>query len=247
MSPQDIEERPMSEAGRIMNVYLEPKAAFADIAARPRPWVPLVLLIVFSVAYLSVFSSRVGWGRVMEQQMERNPQIQNMSAEQRAKAQEGIAKASSVMGYVVPVSPIVTIPLFTLVVAGVFVVVFRVMMGADLTFKQLFAITAYAWLPDLIYQAAATAVVLLKNPDEFNMENPLAFNVGAYLDPQATSKAVMSIASSIDLFSFWKIGLLAVGIAVAARKISFTTALIGVTIPWAVWVVAKTGLAVLRG
>lgn len=247
MSPQDVEERPMSEAGRIMNVFVEPKAAFADIAARPRPWVPLVLLIVFTVGYLSVFSSRVGWGRVMEQQMENNPQMQNMSAEQRAKAAEGIARASSVMGYVVPASPIVTIPLFTLVVAGVFLVVFRAMMGADLTFKQLFAITAYSWLPDLIYNAAAIAVLFLKSPDEFNMENPLAFNIGAFLDPQATSKAVMSVASSIDLFSFWKIGLLALGIAVAARKISLSTALVGVTIPWAVWVAAKAGLAMLRG
>ena len=237
----------MSEAGRLVNVFLEPTAAFADIAARPRPWVPLLLLIVFSIAYLSAFSSRVGWDRMMEQQMERNPQVQNMSAEQRAKAAEMNARIGSVMGYVLPASPIVTIPFYVLIVAGVMTLIFRVIMTADVSFKQLFGITAYAFLPDLLFSAAAIGVMFLKSPDEFNMENPLAFNIGAFLDPDSTSRAAMSFASSIDLFSFWKLALLALGIAVAARKISFRTALFGVTAPWLVWVVVKSGLAVLRG
>jgi hypothetical protein len=247
MTPQTEPERPMSEAGRILNVYLEPRAAFADIAARPRPWVPLALLIVFSVGFMLAFSSHVGWGTMMEQQMDRNPQMQNMSAEQRAKAAETTARMGAIMGYVIPVTPIFTIPLFTLAVAGVMAMVFRVMMTADVTFRQLFAITAYASLPDLLYMAASTTVLFLKEPEHFNLENPLAFNLGAWMDPETTSKAMVSIGSSIDLFSLWKIVLLALGIAVAARKISFGTALAGVTIPWVVWVIAKTGLSMLRG
>lgn len=247
MSPEPTPERRMGEAGRLVNVFLEPRTAFADIAARPRFWVPLVLLIIFAVGSLSTFSYHVGWGRVMEQQMERNPQVQNMSAEQRAKMEETQARMASVMGYLVPASPIVAVPFVILVISAVFALVFRVLLAADVSFRQLFAVTTYASLPDLIVSAATIAVVLLKNPDEFNLENPLAFNVGAYLDPDTTSKALMSIASSIDLFSFWKLGLLATGIAVAARKLSFSTALAGVTIPWLLWVLVKTGLAALRG
>ncbi len=48
MTPE-TETRPMSEAGRLTNVFMDPKAAFADIAARPRPWVPLIIFIVMNM------------------------------------------------------------------------------------------------------------------------------------------------------------------------------------------------------
>ena len=43
--PTDIAP-PMSEVSRITGVYLEPKTAFADIVARPRWYVPLILMVV---------------------------------------------------------------------------------------------------------------------------------------------------------------------------------------------------------
>jgi hypothetical protein len=247
MTPQPAERAPMGEFGRLTNVFLEPKAAFADIAERPRPWVPIVLLVVLSVAFTASFAQRVGWGRFMEQQAERTPQVQNMTAEQRARATETYAKMGGVMDKVMPALPVVMVPAMMLIVAGIFTLVFRTMMASDITFKQLFGITAYASLPDLLMSAAAIAVLFLKNPNEFNMENPVAFNLGAFLDPLTTGKAVMSLATSIDLFTFWKLALLAVGISVAARKMTFGKALAGVTIPWVIWVVCKTGLAALRG
>jgi hypothetical protein len=247
MTPQPDETRPMSEAGRMVNVFVDPKAAFADIAAWPRPWAPLVLLIVVSIGYMAAFSHRVGWAAYMEQQGERAAQSQNMTADQRAKAAEMYTKMGGWMDKFMPAVPVVTIPLYTVVVAGVLALVFRTLMSADVTFRQLFAISAYAWLPDVLMSAAATAVLFLKSPEEFNLENPVAFNAGAFLDPESTSKAVMSLASSIDLFSFWKLVLLAVGVSVAARRMTFGSALIGVCIPWVLWVAAKTGIAALRG
>lgn len=247
MSPEPSPDRRMGEAGRVINVFLDPRAAFPDIAARPRFWVPVVLLIIFSVAYLSTFSYYVGWDRVLQQQMESNPQLQNMSADQRARMEETQARMASVMNSVVPASPILIIPVTLLVVAGVFAFVFRVLLATDVTFRQLFAVTSYGFLPDLVMCLASIAVVLLKDPDQVNPENLLAFNIGAYLDPESTSKALLSIATSIDLFTFWKLGLLAMGIAVAARKLAFSTALAGVSIPWLIWVLLKTGLAALRG
>ena len=247
MTPEPAERQPMSEFGRISNVFFEPKAAFADIAARPRPWVALVLLAVVSIAYMVSFSQRVGWERFMEQQAEKNPQMLNLSADQRTRAMEMNAKIGGVMNKAMPALPLIMVPLMTLLVAGVFALVFRVLMGADVSFGQLFGITAYGSLPDVLFNAAAIAVLFLKNPEEFNFENPVAFNVGAFLDPQSTSKALMSLATSIDVFTFWKLALLAVGVSVAARRMSFGKALAGVSIPWLLWVVVKTGLAALRG
>jgi len=247
MSPQPTEPQVMGEFGRITNVFLEPKSAFADIAARPRPWVALALLAIMSMAYMGVFAQRVGWGRFMEQQLERSPQVGNMTADQRAKATEMYGKMGAVMDKAMVAAPILLVPLYALIIAGVFALIFRVMMAAEVSFRQLFAISSYGALPDIIFNAAAIAVLFLKNPDEFNFENPVAFNVGAFLDPQSTSKAVMSLASSIDVFTFWKLALMATGIAIAARRMTFGKALAGVGVPWVIWVVLKTGLAALRG
>lgn len=245
--PMQPERPAMSEAGRLSNVFLDPKPAFADIAERPKAWVPLLLLIAFSCAFMFAYTQRIGFERMFQQQMERNPQMQNLSAEQRARTAEMYAKIAAVMDKAGVIIPVITMPLYVLLVAGVMALIFNVFMGAQLAFKQLFAITAYGFLPGLLSSVAAIAVMLLKNPDDFSLENPVGFNIGAYLDPQTTSKAVMSIASSIDLFTFWTLVLLAIGVSVAARRISFGKALTGIGAPWVLWVLVKTGLAALRG
>ena len=67
-------------------------------------------------------------------------------------------------------------------------------------------------------------VLFLKDPEEFNLQNPLMFNVGAYLSPDSPA-ALRALGSSIDLFSLWIIVLLAIGVSSAARKMSFGKAL----------------------
>jgi hypothetical protein len=91
-------------------------------------------------------------------------------------------------------------------------------------------------------------VMNLKNPDEFNINNPTAFNPGAFLDPQSASKFVYSLASSLDLFVIWTILLIATGIkAAAGKKLSFGGAFFAVALPWAIWIFCKAALAGLRG
>jgi hypothetical protein len=55
------------------------------------------------------------------------------------------------------------------------------------------------------------------------------------------------LASSVDAFSLWIIVLLATGLSVAARKISWATSITWVAGSWAIWVVVKMGLAAAFG
>jgi hypothetical protein len=130
-----------------------------------------------------------------------------------------------------------------LAIAGVLLLTCK-MMGASLQFKQMFAITSYSMLPGLISSILAIIVVFLKNPEDFNLQNPLFFNIGAALEPPPnTGKFLYSLATSIDLFTFWSILLLATGISVAARKIPFSKAVVAVVVPWAIWVLVKSAWA----
>ena len=246
MTPEPAPDNapPMSEVGRITGVYLDPKTAFADIAARPRWYVPLILLIVAAIAFTYCYTTHIGWRHYIAQTMENNPRTRDLPAEARETQINAGAKIAPIFGYV---GSLIGIPVVALAIAGVLLLMSK-MMGASLQFKQMFAITAYAMLPGLISSILAIIVMFLKNPDDFNLQNPLFFNIGAALEPPPnTGKFLYSLASSIDLFTFWTILLLATGISVAARKVPFSKALVAVVVPWVIWVLVKSAWAGAMG
>jgi hypothetical protein len=176
----------------------------------------------------------------MEQTFDSNPRTQNMPADQRARAVEQAVRIVSITSYA---GAIVGTPVMVAVEAGVLLLIFNFFLGAHLRFKQVFGVTSYALLPMLVSTVLALVVMLLKNPDDFNLRNPLAFNVGAFLDPQSTAKWLVSLGASLDLFSIWVVILLAIGLAAAAPRLSFSKALTGVMTPWLVLVVLKSAWA----
>jgi Yip1 domain len=116
-------------------------------------------------------------------------------------------------------------------------------MSGGMRFKQVFAIVCYCGLPGVVSSILTVVVIFLKNPDDFNLQNPLAFNIGAFMDPNSGSKFVYSLAGSMDLFFFWTILLLAIGLkAAAGKRLTFAGALVAVLVPWAILIVAKAAI-----
>jgi hypothetical protein len=233
----------MSGARRLINVIVEPKAAFADIAARPSWLLPMTLLVVLVLAFMLAFSSHVGWENYMRQQAENSPKMQDLTPEARERVIDMQVKYAPYFGTAVA---IVATPVSILVIAGVLMFVFNSFFGASVRFRQAFGVTTYAFLPRVIETSQALLVLFLKDPSDFDLQNPTAFNVGFYLDPHATPAWLVSLGSSIDLFSFWIILLLVTGMAAASRK-SWKTSLAGVVALWALVVVLKVGWAAIRG
>lgn len=228
----------MSAFARLGNVIIDPKPAFTDIASRPGWWVPMILLMAASLAFMVAFSQRVGWERFIQQSMEASSQTQNLTAEQRETA----ARIGGTFGTVAAVAGV---PVSMLVIAGVLVFIFGTMLGTSVNFRQVFGIVAHAWLPSLFATGAAILVMFLKDPDDFDLKNPSGFNIGFYL-PHSTPAWLVSLGGSIDVFSLWIILLLATGLSVASKK-SWKTSLMGVAGPWALFVAGKVLWAAVRG
>jgi hypothetical protein len=90
--------------------------------------------------------------------------------------------------------------------------------------------------------------MFLKSPADFDMRNPLMFNPGAFLDPTTASKGLYSLASSLDLFTIWKLILIGIGIkAAGGRNLSMGGAMTAVFLPWALWVICAAGFAAIVG
>jgi hypothetical protein len=246
MSPEPVSydsEAPMSEPSRLAGVLIEPGKAFRDIAARPRWVVPLVLTLLAAMTYVFLFGHRGGWEPYLRQTLDRSSRTAQLTPERK---EEAIARQSKILPIASVAGAAVVTPVYNLAAAAVLLFIFNTFMSAELKFRQMFAIMCYGGLPHLIFSILAIVVLFLKGVEEFNFDNPLAFNPGAFLDPLQTSKSGYALASSLDLFSFWTIVLVATGIAAAGRKIAFGKALVGVTVPWAVLVLAKAGMANLR-
>jgi len=245
MTELQIPPSSMSEAGRLAGIFWEPKPVFQDLAAKPRFWVPLILLTLLSAIYMISFSRVVGWESFMRRQMDSNARVQQLPAEQR----ERVIQQS--MTFAIPsayAGATLGITVFSLIIAGVLLGMMNLLGGAGLKYKQAFSITVYSFLPSALSGLLALVVMFLKNPEDFDLQNPLPLNLGAFLSSPETGAAVKSLARSIDLFTFWIILLMALGFSTAAgKRLSYGKALTLIIVPWAVWVLIQAGLAGLQG
>ncbi|MCW5977522.1 MAG: YIP1 family protein [Bryobacteraceae bacterium] len=240
---QPIEPR-MSEAGRIFGIFWDPKPVYQDLAARPRWWAPLILLTALAVVYLAAFSSHVGWERFMEHEFQTNSRLQQLSPEQRDQMLQQQLKIVGVASYA---GAVVGGFVMTVVIAALFLFVFKTLGGADLRFKQSFSITYYSFLPNALATILAIVVMFLVNPADFDLRNPVALNAGFFLDPLTSPRWLHAVATSLDLFSIWIMLLLALGFSTAIRKLKFGVALTRVVALWFVYVFLKTGWSAMFG
>jgi predicted anti-sigma-YlaC factor YlaD len=245
MTPENSPAVEPSQAGmgqfsRIIGVFFEPKKTFEDIAKRPTWLVPLVVLIVAVLAVSFTISQQVGWERVVRHGMEAGSRAQQMTPEQREQAVTMGVKVASIMAY----AAVIFVPLVYAIMAAVLLGVASGILSAGIRFKQVYSVVCYGSLPGLISAILTIVVLHLKNPDEINVQNALAFNPGAFMDPVQSSKFLYSLATSLDLFTFWIILLMATGLkAAAGKKLTFAGALFAVVLPWAVYVLGKSALA----
>jgi len=235
----------LGEGSRLTGVFFEPGKAFADIAARPSFWVPLLVMMVTALTYVTLFSQHVGWERMMRQQIENSSRAAQLSPEQKEAQLQLVVRFAPVGGYA---GAILGVPLGTLVWAAVLLLIVKTMMGAPVTLKQMFAVICYGSMPGVIMTVLATAVMFLKSPADFDLRNPLMFNPGALMDPTTASKGLYSLASSLDLFTIWKLILIGIGVkAAGGRNLSMGGAMTAVFLPWALWVICAAGFAAIVG
>lgn len=232
----------MSELARLAGVFFSPGAAFADIARRPRWWVPILLLGIVAIVTTYIVGERVGFETAIRQAMDRSPQALEMPPQQREQV---IALQVRLARYAAYGNAVVLLIVYA-AIAGVLAFLFDVILGAGVGFKRMLAIVSYGSLPQLLVSLLTIAVIFLKPAEEIDLQNPLAFNLAAYL-PEDSPGWMRGFGATIDLFSFWIMGLMAIGVSRAARQISAAKAFFTILLPWLLWVALRTALGMLQG
>src|SRR5215472_9798823 len=232
MTPQAIPApppipHPKSEIVRLVGIFFSPKDVFPDIILRPRWWIPMILLAIVGVISINLFARHVGWEKTVRTAIERNPQMEQLPPERREATIQTALKVTSFIGYAAPLITGVVI----VVIAAVFMFLFNNMLGASFRFASMMGIVAYSFLPNLIAAVLTIIVMFIKDPDDFDIQRPLAFNLGAFM-PDGTPRWIVAAGTTLDLFSFWIMILMAIGIHAGARKIATSKAFTTILIPW---------------
>ena len=226
----------------LTGLFFSPREEFPSILARPRFWLPLAVWLVLSVAFTAVWLQKVDAREFMRNQIVesgRADKIPPGQMEQVLDTQAGFLKPISWASAIL--APVV----IALVVAGLYLFVFRFFYAGNVTFAQSLAIVAWSeFVVVLVSLPLVLAVLAMKGDWNVNPQDALQANLAMFLDKATASKALYKLAESVDLFSAWTIWLLSTGYGVATRRTTGAAAA-GVIGVWALYVLGKVALAAI--
>jgi len=211
------EPAPLSEAQRLVNTFFAPSKTFTDLRRSAVWWAPFLITVVFSTVFVYVVDQKVGFRKVVENQLRLQPKqaerFENMPASQRETAMERQTTITKGISYGFPLLMLA----WHAIVAGVLLATLKFGASAEIKYKTLFALVLYAGLPGL-FKAVLAVVSLLAGvaSDAFTFQNPVATNPGYFIDA-ASSPALFSLLSSIDVLTIWTLVLAAIGITCVSK------------------------------
>jgi len=224
MSAAVPQAAPLSQVERIVNVFIAPSKTFTDLRRSASWWLPYLLIAVFSWMFIYTMGRQVGFEQITKNEIARNSsraeQFDKLPPDQKEQQMKISVAITRGISYAVPV----LVLLFFLIYVGVFMLTFNLGFGAKIPFKVYWAIVVYSGLPGLI--STVLGIIALfsgVDPEGFNINNPVATNPAYIMDPSG-NKFIYGMASALDLFVWWGIVLMGIGIA-SNSKVKRSTAI----------------------
>ena len=221
---------------RIIGVLFSPGETFREIAARPDFLAPVLVILLISIGSSIVIAPRVDFESAIREKFEESGQMSPADVDRAVRFASAFSKA---MIYAAPVVNFI----FFAVVAGVFLLVFR-LFGGEGGFKQAFSVTLYAWMPMIIAGLIGMIILVARGSVPADQLNNLVMsNLGFLADPKENMVA-FALLSSIDLFVIWSLALFIIGFAHVSRMTTGKSAAIVLSL-WAGVLLFKVGFAAM--
>ena len=233
---------------RVANTFSSPSRTFDDIRRGNRSWwLPLILMAIAGYLFFAVIDQKIGIRQAVANQIRMSPKTEErlaqLTPEQRERSEAISEQVTEGVFDAVPLVGMLEIAVLSLVMLGTI----NMLFGGKAKFGGVFAVYYYAFLPQL-FKVLLGIVVIFAGvaPESFNLKNYAPTNLGAFLDPADTSKALYSLASSLDLITIWTLVLLSIGLA-AVAGVKRKSGYIAVFGWWALVVLISAGYAAALG
>ncbi len=249
--PMPTEAAPpgLSEPQRIVNVFFAPSKTFEDIRRSSSWWAPWLLGSILATAFFFTVDKKIGFETVAKNQMENasgfaQRAMERLTPEQRSEAlhrQALITRFSTL--YLAWLFSL----LFSVIIAAVLMAVFNFVLEAGIPYRQALATAFYSFLPRSLLLVLGIVVLFLGvDASAYDLSNPVASNLGVFLNPSSTGKFLFRLGAFIDVFNIWVVILLGIGFArQSKKKISSATGITAVAILYAIWALGASAIAAL--
>ena len=233
---------------RLIGICMEPTETMLDIAQRPTWLFPLILSLLLVSIPLVLNVERVPRELRVRAQAEQAGRFSS-SVDTKKLEEQMLARSETTWTKYTSIPLIFVFGfLATLAIAGILLGALLI-SGCQLTYKNTLA--AYCWTgipPLLVMTLLAVLFLFLKDPGDLNPLDPMSniiSHLGVLVDAKATP-VLHSALSSLDIFSFWRIFLLGLGLSLATfEKTSLQKGITIVVVLWFIYVLGKVGLAAI--
>jgi Yip1 domain len=244
-----VEQTPgLTQMQRVTYAFTAPSKTFEDIKRGNKSWwMPWLIMALLSYVFFFVVSTKIGMQQVVDNQLRMNPtqqeRLEQAPPEQRAMSMKISLYVTEGIFVVSPLLVLAVIALLSLGLMGTINFGF----GGRAKYRSIFAMWLYAGLPGIVKTLLGIIVIFAGTaPESFNIKNFAPTNIGAFLSPVDTNKALYALASSIDVVTIWTLVLLSIGTAaVAGTKRS--SGYIAVFSWWVLFVLIGAGIAAITG
>jgi hypothetical protein len=202
--------RSLSLPARIAGVIFSPRATYAAVAARPRIVGALaVVLAVIVTATFLFLSTDIGQQASLDDNVRRMESFGRTVSDAQYAQMERMAPYSR---YFAAGFQLVLMPIMALIVAGLAFAVFNAALGANATFKQVYAVVVHSGAI-LVLQA------LFGLPLAYARESLAGTtNLGVFVPFLDENSFGAWMLGAIDLFVIWWMVSLAIGLGVLYRR-----------------------------
>lgn len=228
----------MSLPARLMRIIFSPRAAYADVAARPRVLGALAIVILVStVAVYTFMSTEVGKQAGLDMQVR---QMESFGRTLNDAQYQRMEQMAAYAPYFAAGSQVIWLPVVALIISGIAFAVFNAVLGGDATFKHVYAVVVHSGVIIAIQQLFTLPLDYARE----TLSSPT--NLAVFLPFLDENTFAARLLGSVDLFLIWWSINLAIGLGVLYRKrtgpIATTLLVIYVTIGLVIAAV-KTALA----
>jgi hypothetical protein len=240
------EAPPLGRLRRLTGAVFSPGKTFLDISRNPDWVLPVVfsvLVVVCGNLLVSMLYKRnpeaVARQSVEKRLAEQGISITGMPEKQRQEVELQIRVLSKML-QITPILSGIYLPLMMAVLGLVFWLGVRLIRGGS-TYKKVFAVTAYAY--GAVYIGVQTIVQIivatLRHPEVLGMPKGIVVtNAGSLLSSDA-SPVLAEFLKHFDLFTFWFLILMSIGLAAVCKSRRLTRTAPLVFALWGLWVAVR--------
>lgn len=230
MIPENIVDAPAPQNffSRLIGVYFSPGETFKGIGLAPKIVMPLIVLALVGALVGIVMAQRLDTVKIASMGIEKAVADGKMTQEQAAPQLEAMRKNETLIKASFPIFGVLGSLVTVFAVAGIFKLVSMV-LGTENAFMPILGVTIYATLAiSIISSLVFIAILFLKSPDEIDIQNPIGSNLGSiltiFVSKESLPKFILTLANWIDVFSIWRLSLLAIGYAAVSRRLKTSSA-----------------------